>query len=36
MILPICQNSEYDFHPKNTLKDDISIIFEKDDIRPRK
>ena len=36
MVLPFCQKSKYDLLPKNTLKDDISGIIEKDDTHPRK
>ena len=36
MILPFCQKSKADLLPKNTLKDDISSIIEKDDIHHRK
>ena len=36
MKLPFCQKSKYYFLPKNTLKDDICSITEKDDARPRK
>ena len=36
MILPFCQKSKDDLLPKNTLKDHISSIIEKDDIHPRK
>ena len=35
-ILPFCQKSKADLFPKNTPKDDISRITEKDDIHPRK
>ena len=34
--LPFCQKSKDDLFPKNTRKDDISGITEKDDIHPRK
>ena len=34
--LPLCQNSKDDLFPKNTPKDDISGITEKDDIYPIK
>ena len=33
--LPFCQKSKDDLFPKNTPKDDISGITEKDDIHPR-
>ena len=36
MKLPFCQKSKDDLFPKNTPKDDISSITEKDDIHPRK
>ena len=36
MILPFCQKSKDDLLPKNTLKDDIFLLIEKDDIHPRK
>ena len=36
MILPFCQKSKDDLFQKNTLKNDISGIIEKDDIYPRK
>ena len=36
MKLPICQKSKDDVFPKNTPKDGISGITEKDDIYPRK
>ena len=36
MILRFCQKSKEDPLPKNTLKNDISGIIEKDDIHPRK
>ena len=36
MKLPFCQKSKYYFLAKNTLKDDICSITEKDDARPRK
>ena len=36
MKLPFCQKSNDDLFPKNTPKDDISVITEKDDIYPRK
>ena len=36
MKLPFCQKSKDDLFPKNTPKDDISGITEKDDIHPRK
>ena len=36
MIWPSCQKSKDDLLPKNTLKDDISGIIEKDDIHPGK
>ena len=36
MKLYFCQKSKDDFFPKNTLKDYISGITEKDDIHPRK
>ena len=36
MKLPFCQKSKDDLFPKNTRKDDISGITEKDDIHPRK
>ena len=36
MKLPFCQKSKDDLFPKNTPKDDISRITEKDDIHPRK
>ena len=36
MKLPFCQKSKDDLFPKNTPKDDISGITEKDDIYPRK
>ena len=36
MILPFCQKSKDDLLPKNTLKNDIFGITEKDDIHPRK
>ena len=36
MKLPFCQKSKDDIFPKNTPKDDISRITEKDDIYPRK
>ena len=36
MKLPFCQKSKDDLFPKNTCKDDISHITEKDDIYPRK
>ena len=32
MIVPFCQKSKDDLLPKNTLKNDISSIIEKDDI----
>ena len=35
MKLPFCQKSKDDLFPKNTPKDDISGITEKDDIHPR-
>ena len=34
MILPFCQNSKGELPPKNTLKDHISGIIEKDDNHP--
>ena len=36
MILPFCQEGKDDLLPKNSLKDDIVGIIEKDDIHPRK
>ena len=36
MKLPLHQESKDDLLPKNTLKDDISGITEKDDTNPRK
>ena len=36
MKLPFCQKSKDDLFPKNTPKDDISSITEKDIIHPRK
>ena len=36
MNLPFCQTSKDDVFPKNTPKDDISNITEKDDIHPGK
>ena len=36
MILPFCQESKVDLLPKNTLKDDISGLIEKDNIHPTK
>ena len=36
MKLPFCQKSKDDLFPKNTPKDDISSITEKDDIHSRK
>ena len=36
MILPCYQKAKMIFSRKNTLKDDISGIIEKDDIYPRK
>ena len=36
MKLPICQKSKNDIFPKNTPKDNISGIAEKDDIHSRK
>ena len=36
MKLPFCQKSKDDLFPKNTPKDDISGITEKDDIHTRK
>ena len=36
MKLPFCQKSRNDLFPKNTPKDNISSITEKDDIHPRK
>ena len=36
MILPFCQESKVDLLPKNTLKDDISGLIEKDNIDPAK
>ena len=36
MKLPLRQESKDDLLPKNTLKDDISGITEKDDTNPRK
>ena len=36
MKLPFCQKSKDDLFPKNTPKDDISRITEKDYIHPRK
>ena len=36
MNLPFCQKSKDDLFLKNTPKDDISGIAEKDDIHPRK
>ena len=36
MKLPICQKSKDDLFPKNTPKDHISGITEKDDIHARK
>ena len=36
MILFFYQKSKDDLLPKNTLKDDISSIIEKDDFHPRK
>ena len=36
MKLPFCQKGKDDLFLKNTPKDDISGITQKDDIRPRK
>ena len=36
MELPFCQKSKDDLFPKNTPKDGISSITEKDDTHPRK
>ena len=36
MKLPFCQRSRDDLFLKNTPKDNISSITEKDDIHPRK
>ena len=36
MKLHFCQKTKDDLFPKNTLKDYISDITEKDDIHPRK
>ena len=36
MILSSCQRSKDDLLPKNTLKNDISGVVEKDDIHPTK
>ena len=36
MKLPFCQKSKDDLFSKNTPKDDISGITEKDNIHPRK
>ena len=36
MKLPLRKKSRDDLLPKNTLKDDISGITEKDDTNPRK
>ena len=36
MKLPLCQKSKDDLLPKNTAKNDISGITEKDDTHPKK
>ena len=36
MKLPFCPKTKDDLFPKNTLRDDISDITEKDDLYPRK